>query len=220
MFRPQRKDLADYARCSKTEGTFPVMRQATKLIYLVLRVNITKKWEKPPITWKLTASQICDQIREKIFRSRRRLKTMKKWRVVSNDLNNPGGLFTTGPARADRLGGRSRRLQLTSFRTTLLIVRSNARNHDPHTKKLILPFRTLGSQIRLCPPIIDDSCSSSSLLEDDRTSQSLPLGPQMHSAQTFSSQQFSQRIVKFQHCFILHFDSAEACKQKLLAMRR
>jgi hypothetical protein len=40
---------------------------------------------------------------------------MKKWRVVSNDLNNPGGLFTTGPARADRLGGRSRRLQLTSL---------------------------------------------------------------------------------------------------------
>lgn len=26
-----------------------------------------------------------------------------KWEVVSNDLNNPGGLFTTGPARADRL---------------------------------------------------------------------------------------------------------------------
>jgi hypothetical protein len=66
------------------------MRQATKLIYLVLRVNITKKWEKPPITWKLAASQICDQIREKIFRSRRRLKTMKKWRVVSNDLTLAG----------------------------------------------------------------------------------------------------------------------------------
>jgi hypothetical protein len=25
-----------------------------------------------------------------------------KWGVVSNDLNNPDGLFTTGPARADR----------------------------------------------------------------------------------------------------------------------
>jgi hypothetical protein len=42
----------------------------------------------------------------------------------------------------------------------------------------------------------------------------------IESAQTFSSQQFSQRLVKFQHCFILLFDSAEACKQKLLAMRR
>jgi hypothetical protein len=140
MFRPQRKDLADYARCSKTEGTFPVMRQATKLIYLVLRVNITKKWEKPPITWKLAASQICDQIREKIFRSRRRLKTMKKWRVVSNDLNNPGGLFTTGPARADRLGGRSRRLQLTSFRTTLLIVRKQCQKSRPTHKKADTTF--------------------------------------------------------------------------------
>jgi len=27
---------------------------------------------------------------------------MKKWRVVSNELNNAGVLFTTGPARADR----------------------------------------------------------------------------------------------------------------------
>src|SRR5262245_36583210 len=40
----------------------------------------------------------------------------------------------------------------------------------------------------------------------------------MHSAQTFSSQQFSQRLVKSKHCFILLFDSTEACKQKLLAM--
>jgi hypothetical protein len=42
----------------------------------------------------------------------------------------------------------------------------------------------------------------------------------MHSAQTLSSQQFPQRLVKFQHRFILHFDSAEACKQKLLAVGR
>jgi putative transposase len=28
----------------------------------------------------------------------------EKWGVISNDLNNPDGLFTTGPARADRFG--------------------------------------------------------------------------------------------------------------------
>jgi hypothetical protein len=92
----------------KNRGHFPSDEAATKLIYLVLR-DITSDYLE-------TGSQpICDQIRRKIFRGRRRLKTMKKWRVVSNDLNNPGGLFTTGPARADRLGGRSRRLQLTSL---------------------------------------------------------------------------------------------------------
>ena len=39
----------------------------------------------------------------------------------------------------------------------------------------------------------------------------------MHSTQTFSSQQFPQHMVKFQHRFILLFDSAEAGKHKLLA---
>jgi hypothetical protein len=29
----------------------------------------------------------------------------EKWEVVSNDLNNPRGLFTTGPARAGRFWG-------------------------------------------------------------------------------------------------------------------
>jgi hypothetical protein len=42
----------------------------------------------------------------------------------------------------------------------------------------------------------------------------------IESAQTFSPQQFSQRLVKSQHCFILLFNSAQACKQKLLAMWR
>jgi predicted small integral membrane protein len=41
---------------------------------------------------------------------------MKKWRVVSNALNNPeAGLLTIGAARADRLFERSRRLQLTAL---------------------------------------------------------------------------------------------------------
>jgi hypothetical protein len=42
----------------------------------------------------------------------------------------------------------------------------------------------------------------------------------IESAQTFSPQQFSQRLVKSQHRFILLFDPGEVCKQKLLAMGR
>src|SRR6266446_8864149 len=42
----------------------------------------------------------------------------------------------------------------------------------------------------------------------------------IESALTSSPQQFSQRFVKSQHRFILLFDSAEACKQQLLPMRR
>ena len=42
----------------------------------------------------------------------------------------------------------------------------------------------------------------------------------IESAQTFSPQQFSQRIVESQHRFILLFDPAEARKHELLAMWR
>ena len=46
---------------------------------------------------------ICDQIRSKILRGCRRIRTMKKWRVVSNDLNNPGGLLRSSVSAPFRL---------------------------------------------------------------------------------------------------------------------
>jgi Transposase, Mutator family len=35
----------------KTRGHFPSDEAASKLIYLAVR-NVTKKWRKPPVTWK------------------------------------------------------------------------------------------------------------------------------------------------------------------------
>jgi putative transposase len=48
----------------KSRGHFPSDEAATKLIYLVLR-NITKKWKKPPVTWKLAASQFAIKFGER-----------------------------------------------------------------------------------------------------------------------------------------------------------
>jgi transposase-like protein len=61
--------LCSYAKCSKTEGTFPVMRQplaATKLIYLALR-DITKKWKNPPVKWKRAATQFAIRFGQRYF---------------------------------------------------------------------------------------------------------------------------------------------------------
>jgi hypothetical protein len=57
---------------------------------------------------------------------------MKKWRVVSNDLNNAEALFTTGPARAGHFGKWPRRLQLTSLEQLSLVLESKARNRPAH----------------------------------------------------------------------------------------
>jgi putative transposase len=48
----------------KNRGHFPSDEAASKLIYLVLR-NITKKWKKPPVTWKLAASQFAIKFSER-----------------------------------------------------------------------------------------------------------------------------------------------------------
>jgi putative transposase len=50
----------------KTRGHFPSDEAATKLIYLVLR-DITKKWKKPPITWKLAATQFAIRFGQRFF---------------------------------------------------------------------------------------------------------------------------------------------------------
>jgi putative transposase len=50
----------------KTRGHFPSDEAATKLIYLVLR-DITKKWTKPPITWKLAATQFALRFGQRFF---------------------------------------------------------------------------------------------------------------------------------------------------------
>lgn len=50
----------------KNRGHFPSDEAATKLIYLVLR-NVTKKWQKPPITWKATATQFAIQFGERFL---------------------------------------------------------------------------------------------------------------------------------------------------------
>jgi putative transposase len=49
----------------KNRGHFPSDEAATKLIYLALR-NITKKWKKPPVTWKLAATQFAIQFGERL----------------------------------------------------------------------------------------------------------------------------------------------------------
>ena len=50
----------------KTRGHFPSDEAATKLIYLVLR-DITKKWKKPPISWKLAATQFAIRFGQRFF---------------------------------------------------------------------------------------------------------------------------------------------------------
>jgi hypothetical protein len=50
----------------KTRGHFPSDEAATKLIYLVVR-DITKKWNKPPITWKLAATQFAIRLGQRFF---------------------------------------------------------------------------------------------------------------------------------------------------------
>lgn len=54
----------------KTRGHFPSDEAATKLIYLALR-NITKKWTKPPISWRAAASQFAIQFGPRFFSSAR-----------------------------------------------------------------------------------------------------------------------------------------------------
>ena len=54
----------------KTRGHFPTDEAATKLIYLALR-NITKKWTKPPVTWRAAASQFAIQFGPRFFSSAR-----------------------------------------------------------------------------------------------------------------------------------------------------
>jgi len=50
----------------KTRGHFPSDEAATKLIYLVLR-DITKKWKKPPTSWKLAATQFAIRFGQRFF---------------------------------------------------------------------------------------------------------------------------------------------------------
>lgn len=52
----------------KTRGHFPNDEAAIKLIYLALR-NITKKWNKPPVTWKAAAGQFAIQFGDRFFPS-------------------------------------------------------------------------------------------------------------------------------------------------------
>ena len=59
---------------------------------------------------------------------------MKKWRVVSNALNNATALFTTGPARADRLWEAVSPAPVAVVRTTLYRVRQQSQK-STHTQK-------------------------------------------------------------------------------------
>ncbi|HEX6566860.1 MAG TPA: transposase, partial [Chthoniobacterales bacterium] len=92
----------------KTRGHFPNDEAATKLIYLALR-NITKKWENPPITWKLAAAQFA------MFGERSFAAETEKSSVVSNALNNPkAGYSQLARLEPTVVWKRSRWLQLTA----------------------------------------------------------------------------------------------------------
>ena len=52
----------------KNRGHFPNDESAVKLIYLALR-NITKKWNRPPISWKAAAGQFAIQFGTRFFPS-------------------------------------------------------------------------------------------------------------------------------------------------------
>lgn len=52
----------------KNRGHFPSDESAMKLIYLALR-NITKKWNRPPTTWKPAAGQFAIQFGTRFFSS-------------------------------------------------------------------------------------------------------------------------------------------------------
>lgn len=52
----------------KNRGHFPSDESAVKLIYLALR-NVTKKWNRPPISWKAAAGQFAIQFGTRFFSS-------------------------------------------------------------------------------------------------------------------------------------------------------
>ncbi len=52
----------------KNRGHFPNDESAVKLIYLALR-NVTKKWNRPPISWKAAAGQFAIQFETRFFSS-------------------------------------------------------------------------------------------------------------------------------------------------------
>ena len=52
----------------KNRGHFPTDESAVKLIYLALR-NITKKWNRPPMSWKAAAVQFAIQFETRFFSS-------------------------------------------------------------------------------------------------------------------------------------------------------
>ncbi len=52
----------------KNRGHFPNDESAVKLIYLTLR-NVTKKWNRPPISWKAAAGQFAIQFGDRFFSS-------------------------------------------------------------------------------------------------------------------------------------------------------
>lgn len=52
----------------KNRGHFPNDESAVKLIYLALR-NVTKKWNRPPISWKAAAGQFAIQFGTRFFSS-------------------------------------------------------------------------------------------------------------------------------------------------------
>jgi putative transposase len=52
----------------KNRGHFPTDESAVKLIYLALR-NITKKWNRPPMSWKAAAGQFAIQFETRFFSS-------------------------------------------------------------------------------------------------------------------------------------------------------
>jgi len=52
----------------KNRGHFPSDESAVKLIYLALR-NVTKKWNRPPMSWKAAAGQFAIQFETRFFSS-------------------------------------------------------------------------------------------------------------------------------------------------------
>jgi hypothetical protein len=61
-----------------------------------------------------------------------------KWRVVSNALNNSKATYSrTGPARADRLCERSRRLQLTALEQLAEFIRNCYRSRTVDLVELL-----------------------------------------------------------------------------------
>ena len=127
------------------------------------------------------------------------------------------------PSRSARASHRSLPVRARAFRRSRLLggIGRAALRLSPliligDPRLAILRFRVFS---RRSPPNNIQRHPSISMTADVR-SRPASMACIIESAQTFSPQQFSQRLVKSQYRFILLLNPAQACKQKLLTMRR